>query len=193
MKTLLEEIRQCQLCPLADGHRPVVQCSRQARILIAGQAPGSKVHASGVPFDDASGDRLREWLGLSREQFYDPELVALLPMAFCYPGKGKSGDLPPPPLCAQTWREPLTAQLANIGLTIVIGRYAIDWHMPGYRKQSVTHVVGDWRNHPPDMTALVHPSPRNNIWLRRNPWFEEERVPQVRAQVQQTLSSRVSV
>ncbi len=150
------------------------------------------MHASGIPFDDASGDRLRDWLGLSRKQFYDPELLALLPMAFCYPGKGKSGDLPPPPLCAQTWREAAMARLDGVELTIVIGRYAIDWHMPGYRLHSVTHVVQDWRNHPPDMTALVHPSPRNNIWLRRNPWFEEARVPQIRDQVRKLLDARTT-
>lgn len=187
MQALLREIRQCQRCPLTNGHRPVLQCSPHASILIAGQAPGSKVHASGIAFDDASGDRLRDWLGLSREQFYDPALVALLPMAFCYPGKGKSGDLPPPPLCAQTWREPVMEHLGKIELTVVIGRYAIDWHMPHYRKLSVTRVVQDWRNHPPGVTALVHPSPRNNIWLKRNPWFIDERVPSVREQVQQLL------
>lgn len=187
MQALLREIRQCQRCPLVDGHRPVLQCSPNSLILIAGQAPGSKVHASGIPFDDASGDRLRDWLGLSRQQFYDPDLIALLPMAFCYPGKGTSGDLPPPPLCAQSWRAGVMEQLQNIQLTVVIGRYAIDWHMPHYRRHTVTQVVQDWRNHPPHTTALVHPSPRNNIWMRRNPWFVDERVPEIRKRVQQVL------
>jgi uracil-DNA glycosylase len=159
-----------------------------ARLLIAGQAPGAKVHATGIPFDDPSGHRLRDWTGLSKEQFYDPEQVALIPMGFCYPGKGRSGDLPPRPECAQTWRTRILDTLQNLELTLVIGQYAIGWHLPD-EKGSLTQTVSRWREYAPGVIPLVHPSPRNNIWLKRNPWFEAELVPSLRERVRDALAA----
>ncbi len=184
---LLADIRACTQCAahLPLGPRPVVQLAPQARILIAGQAPGRKVHETGIPFNDASGDRLRAWLGLSREVFYDAKQVAIVPMGFCYPGTGPSGDLPPRPECAAAWRAPLLAHLQQLELTLVIGSYAQAWHLPGYA--SVTDAVRAWRNTWPHTLALPHPSPRNNLWLKRNPWFEEALLPELRLRVQQVL------
>ncbi len=188
LTSLLTEVRACTLCAdrLPLGPRPVLQMLGSARILIAGQAPGRKVHASGVPFDDASGDRLRAWLGISRDVFYDPKKVAILPMGFCYPGTGKSGDLPPRPECAATWRKPLLARLNNLRLTLVIGQYALAWHLPE-ETGPLTAIVQGWKKHWPETVPLPHPSPRNNIWLRRNPWFERELLPVLRKQVSAAL------
>lgn len=157
---------------------------RKARILVVGQAPGTKVHRSGIPFDDASGERLRQWVGLDRSAFYDPLLVAFLPMGFCYPGRGTSGDLPPRPECAPAWRARLLAQLPNIRLTLLVGQYAQAWHLGTRRQTTLTETVRAWRDYGPLNIPLPHPSPRNNIWLKRNPWFELEVVPTLRAQVQ---------
>ena len=181
---LLKEVRACQLCAatLPHGVRPVLQHHRDARILIAGQAPGRRVHASGIPFDDPSGERLRDWMGVSREQFYDPQQIAILPMAFCYPGKGRSGDLPPPPICADTWRARLLDALPNLRLTLVIGQYAMAWHLPE-AAGSLTEIVKNWRQAPSGLLPLPHPSPRNNIWLKRNPWFAAELLPELRRRV----------
>jgi uracil-DNA glycosylase len=167
---LLKEVRACTLCAehLALGPRPVLQVDARARILIAGQAPGRKVHDSGVPFDDASGERLRQWMGVDRGVFYDPAIVAILPMGFCYPGTGRSGDLPPRRECAPQWRAPLLAALPKIELTLVIGQYALDWHLPQLAANSLTDTVQAWRAHWPSVLPLPHPSPRNNIWLKRN-------------------------
>jgi uracil-DNA glycosylase len=182
---LLKEVRACTLCAahLPHGPRPVLQAHTKARILIAGQAPGSKVHASGVPFDDASGERLRQWTGLSREQFYDPQLVAILPMGFCYPGTGKSGDLPPRGECAPQWRARLLQALPRIELTLVIGQYAMAWHLPNATTGNLTETVRAWREHGLAVLPLPHPSPRNNIWLKANPWFEMEVVPALQERV----------
>jgi uracil-DNA glycosylase len=150
--------------------------------LIAGQAPGSKVHASGVPFDDASGDRLREWMGITREVFYDVKKIAILPMGFCYPGTGKSGDLPPRPECAPAWRGQLLSHLTNLRLTLVIGKYAQDYHLPNAGK-SLTETVRAWRDNWPNVIPLPHPSPRNNIWLKQNPWFASELLPLLKERV----------
>jgi uracil-DNA glycosylase len=179
---LLKEVRGCTTCAasLAHGPRPVVQVDARARILIAGQAPGRKVHDSGVPFDDASGKRLREWMGLDPDSFYDPTLVAILPMGFCYPGTGRSGDLPPRPECAPQWRARLMASMPNIDLTLVIGQYALAWHLPGSSAKNLTDTVREWRNHWPELLPLPHPSPRNNIWLKKNPWFAAEVLPKLR-------------
>ena len=187
--TLVNNARACELCQdkLPLGPRPVFQLHPDAKILIAGQAPGSKVHASGIPFDDASGNRLRQWLGLDREQFYDPKLVSILPMGFCYPGTGKSGDLPPRPECAATWREVMLAQLNALELTIVMGQYAMAYHFPG-ASGSVTEQVINWRQSWPKIVPLPHPSPRNNRWLVRNPWFESELLPELKARVSQLLA-----
>ncbi len=184
LDALLVRVRACQLCAahLPLGPRPVLQAATGARILIAGQAPGRKVHASGIPFDDASGERLRAWMGISRTTFYDPHQVAILPMGFCYPGTGRSGDLPPRPECAPAWRQPLLDHLPAVQLTLVMGHYALAWHLPQQRG-TLTETVRQWRNHGPELLALPHPSPRNNGWLRNNPWFEEELLPELRARV----------
>jgi uracil-DNA glycosylase len=189
LTSVLTDIRQCTLCAgqLPHGPRPVVQAAAGARILIAGQAPGSKVHASGIPFDDASGDRLRHWLGLPVELFYDPDLVAIVPMGFCYPGTGKSGDLAPRPECAPAWREKLLSQLDRIELTLVIGQYAQRYHFPD-ADMNVTERVRTWRDHGPAVIPLPHPSPRNNLWLKRHPWFEQELLPELRRRVRDILS-----
>ena len=186
---LLTRVRQCTICAahLPLGPRPVLQLHPAARILIAGQAPGRKVHDSGVPFDDASGDRLRHWLGLDRPTFYDARRVAILPMGFCYPGTGSSGDLPPRPECAPTWREPLLAPPPARRLTIVIGAYALGYHLPSERS-GVTSAVLNWREHWPALAVLPHPSGRNNIWLKRNAWFEAELVPVLRKRVAEVLA-----
>ncbi|WP_033074502.1 uracil-DNA glycosylase family protein [Sphingopyxis sp. MWB1] len=187
-RPLLERIGACRACPdLPLGPRPILQWSPRARILIAGQAPGRKTHASGLPFDDASGDRLRRWLGVSRDTFYDPDRIAILPMAFCFPGSGKGGDAPPPARCAALWRAGLLAPLTALQLTIAVGRYAADWH--DARRASLTERVRDWASGWPHQILLPHPSPRNNRWLARNPWFEEEIIPRLQERVADILSS----
>ena len=188
LPSLLSEIRACTICTahLPLGPRPVVQLSAKARVLIAGQAPGRKVHESGVPFDDASGNRLREWLGVTREVFYDPKQFALVPMGFCFPGTGRSGDLPPRPECARAWREQLLGHLRQVELTLVLGQYAQTYHF-GKSRSSLTDLVKSWRSHWPQMVPLPHPSPRNNLWLRRNPWFEAELLPPLRERVSELL------
>lgn len=187
LATLLDDIRGCTACAehLPHGTRPVVQASESARILIVGQAPGRKVHESGIPFDDASGDRLRDWMGIDRDSFYDADKVAILPMGFCYPGTGKSGDLPPRPECAPLWRQQLISLMPGIRLTLVIGTYAMGWHLPDRREKTLTETVRNWRNHGGDILPLPHPSPRNNIWLRKNPWFETENLPYLKQAVRQ--------
>ncbi|SEB09118.1 uracil-DNA glycosylase family protein [Variovorax sp. YR216] len=186
---LLRDIRACTLCApqLPQPPRPVLQAHRAARILIAGQAPGRKVDRSGIPFDDASGDRLRLWMGVDRETFHDPTLIAIVPMGFCYPGTGASGDLPPRPECATAWRDRVLAGLPNIRLTLAIGQYAQAWHLEHGAGATVTGTVRAWRDHWPAMLPLPHPSPRNNVWLRRNPWFDEEVIPALRAQVRKLI------
>lgn len=187
--SLLAEVRACTLCAahLPYGPRPVLQIHPQARILIASQAPGRKVHESGVPFDDASGDRLREWMGLTREVFYDSRRIAILPMGLCFPGTGKSGDLPPRPECRLAWHDLLLGHLRHLEMTLVVGRYAQAYHMNEVRA-SLTETVRNWRSHWPKIVPLPHPSPRNNIWLSRNPWFEKELVPILRRRVSEILA-----
>ena len=175
---LIKAVRQCRLCEefLPLGPRPVIQLDPRARLLIAGQAPSRRVHYSGVPFDDASGDRLRDWLGISKDVFYDPERVAILPMGFCYPGTGKSGDLPPRPECEKAWRRQLLQRLPRLSLTLVVGQYAQRWHLPKTGK-NLTETVRAWQDYAPSVFPLPHPSPRNNIWLKKNPWFAQSLLP----------------
>ena len=189
---LLSQVRNCTLCAahLTDGVRPVLQVDAKARILIAGQAPGRKVHSSGVPFDDASGERLRAWMGITPDVFYDATQVAILPMGFCYPGTGKSGDLPPRKECAPQWRAPLLALLPHIELVLVIGQYAIEWHLPQCSGATLTDTVRAWRKHWPNALPLPHPSPRNNIWLKANPWFVDEVVPVLQTRVAEILAHK---
>ncbi|NNE08431.1 MAG: uracil-DNA glycosylase family protein [Gemmatimonadetes bacterium] len=195
-RKLHSDILACEICAghLPLGPRPVLQIHPKARVLIAGQAPGSRVHATGVPFQDPSGKRLREWMGIGEEVFYDEKRIAILPMGFCFPGTGKSGDLPPRPECAEAWREAVLAKLVNIEFTIVLGKYAQDWHLAGgvagdgaggrnVAKRSVTDVVADWKSHWPQALALPHPSPRNQIWLRKNPWFGKDVLPRLKRRV----------
>lgn len=185
---LVDDIQSCTLCAdqLPLGPRPIVQINPKASILIAGQAPGSKVHQSGIPFDDPSGERLREWMGVSREVFYDAKKIAILPMGFCYPGRGKSGDLPPIPLCEQTWRERVLNRLTGINLVLPIGQYAHAWHLPS-RKKTLTETVQSWREFGDGVLPLPHPSPRNNIWLSKNAWFEKDLVPILQSRVKASL------
>lgn len=188
ISSLQRDIAHCTLCAphLALGPRPVVQFSATSRILIAGQAPGKAVHKSGIPFDDPSGNRLREWLGVSKETFYDDTQFALLPMGFCYPGTGKSGDLAPRQECATKWREKVLSCLTNIQLTLVIGQYSIRYHLLN-EKGTLTETIRNWPGHVP-IHPLPHPSPRNNIWLKRNPWFLYRTVPNLQKMVMTTLS-----
>jgi len=184
---LLDEIAACTACAahLPLGPRPVVQASDpRARILIIGQAPGTRVHASGIPWNDASGQRLRGWLGVTPQQFYDPSRFAIVPMGFCYPGRGKSGDNPPRPECAPLWHDRLRATLPNIRLTLLIGAYAQAHYLGGRRRANLGETVRAWREYiDAGYMPLVHPSPRNDIWLKRNPWFETEIVPYLRMHV----------
>lgn len=184
---LIEEIRTCTLCEpeLPLGVRPILQGAKQSRILIAGQAPGRITHEKGIPFDDPSGNRLREWLGVDRETFYDEKCFAIVPMGFCFPGSGKGGDFAPLPRCAETWRAKLMKQFNQVQLTLVIGKYAIDWHMG--KQGTVTEIVGGWREAPIGTLPLPHPSPRNNRWLKSNPWFELELVPELQRRVKLIL------
>ena len=187
---LVTEVRACTICEphLPNGVRPVLQVNSDAKILIAGQAPCRRVHATGIPFDDPSGDRLRDWMGVTREQFYNPQLFAIVPMGFCYPGTGNSGDLPPRPECAATWRARLLRQLPRIETTLVIGKYAHDYHF-GKSNLTVTRLVENWQQHWPRRLPLPHPSPRNNIWLKKNPWFETKVVPVIRARITHLLKT----
>jgi uracil-DNA glycosylase len=195
---VLAAIRACRLCAgdfaatrTAHAPRPVLQVSGAGRapILIVGQAPGARVHASGLPFDDPSGDRLRGWLGVGRACFYDPDRFAIAPMAFCFPGYGARGaDLPPPRRCAETWRGSLMAALGRVELTLLVGGHAQAWHLGRARARSVTETVRGWRAMPRGVLALPHPSWRNTSWLRRNPWFEAEVVPWLRGEVARLLA-----
>ncbi|QPC88001.1 uracil-DNA glycosylase family protein [Mesorhizobium sp. NBSH29] len=195
LAALTDEARDCRICaerpigqPLPHPPRPVVVASTKARILIAGQAPGTRVHASGIPFDDASGDRLRDWLGVSRVQFYDPDVFAILPMGFCFPGQdAKGGDLPPRRECAPAWRARFMALMPQIDLVLTIGLYAQRWHLGTLRKPSLTATIEDWRaiyaQTTPHSIVLPHPSWRNTGWLKRHPWFEDDLLPFLRAEI----------
>lgn len=173
------------------GPRPVVQADSKATILVVGQAPGRKVHETGIPFNDPSGDRLRVWMGIDRDIFYDAAQIALLPMGFCYPGTGKSGDLPPRPECAEAWREKLLVGLPRIQLTLVIGQYAHRYHLADRQSKTLTDTVKAWREFAPEgLLPLPHPSPRNNIWLKKNEWFETDVLPALRIQVKKLIRKR---
>ena len=194
LTALQQDIGACRLCAdrfsqTATAHRPrpVVWFDTGAKILIAGQAPGARVHSSGKPFTDPSGDRLRHWLGLSEDQFYDRSLVAIVPMAFCFPGySAKKADLPPPPLCRRTWHDQVMAHLPEMSLRIVVGSYAQSYHLGG--KMSVQARVEAWQSYAPDSFPLPHPSWRNTAWLKRNPWFETELLPVLRSRVQEVIA-----
>lgn len=193
LQNLLTEVRACTVCDehLPAGPRPIVQVGPSAPIVIIGQAPGRRVHESGVPWDDPSGRLLREWLGLDDEQFYDPNVVAIIPMGFCYPGSASSGDKPPRPECAPLWHDRLLSHLAEDRLDVIIGMYAQKRYV-AERAKTLTDTVAAWRSHLPNRAVLPHPSPRNRHWLTKNPWFEAEAVPAIRARVDEVLAGRRS-
>ncbi|KZN45057.1 uracil-DNA glycosylase family protein [Pseudoalteromonas luteoviolacea] len=187
--TLLDDIAACRLCQAHFDHipSPVIQGSKKAKILIAGQAPSLTVHKTGKPFNDASGKKLRSWLGVTELQFYDPALFAIVPMAFCYPGRGKSGDKAPPKLCAKTWRETVLSEFNHIQLTVLIGQYAQAYHLDSFT--NVTDTVRQWQSYMPTQIPIPHPSPRNHHWLKLNPWFEINAIPALKSRVSDILMS----
>ena len=190
IERLLTEVRKCRLCSgLPLGPKPLLQCSRSARILIVGQAPGRRAHESGVPFDDPSGIRLRDWLGVDRATFYDAKKVAIVPMGFCYPGSGGRGDLPPRPECARTWRHRVLSDLSTVRLTVLIGVYAQRWHLGDRCARSLAENIANWRDFWPETVVLPHPSPRNTHWLKKHPEVEKKILPALRARVQALLAS----
>lgn len=185
---LLQTIAACTICnDLPLGPNPVLRAASEARILVIGQAPGTRVHNTGIPWNDPSGVRLRQWMGLTDEEFYNPAKVAIMPMGFCYPGKGKSGDLPPRVECAPQWHERVLAHLPSIRITLLIGKYAQE-HYLGKSRLTLTERVHHWRDYQPDYFPLVHPSPRNQIWLKRNAWFEQEVIPELQEKVKKLLA-----
>ena len=181
MKKLLQEISRCTVCKphLTLGVRPVVHAHPESKIVIIGQAPGIVVHRTGIPWDDKSGDNLRNWLGVDKNTFYNPKKIALIPMGFCYPGKGKSGDLPPRKECAPLWHNALWEKMNQVQLTILVGKYAQDYYLKN-RKKTLTETVKNYRDYLPEYFVLPHPSPRNNIWQAKNKWFREEVIPELR-------------
>jgi uracil-DNA glycosylase len=189
MKKLLEEIRSCTICQkhLPLGPRPIICVHPKSKIIIIGQAPGSKVHASGVPWDDASGNELRRWLGVTKEEFYDPKIFGLMPMGFCYPGKGPSGDMPPRPECAPLWHGKVLSSMKEVKLTLLIGQYSQKVYLDNNFKSTLTDNVRGFKEFLPEYFPLVHPSPRNRIWQKKNPWFELEVVPDLKKMVRETI------
>jgi uracil-DNA glycosylase len=183
---LLAEVRACSVCAehLPLGPRPIVKMAASSKVLIIGQAPGTKVHESGVPWDDRSGDRLREWLNLPKETFYDEGQIGIMPMGFCYPGVDKTGgDKPPRPECAPLWHEALLARLPNVELTLLIGAYAQKRYLGKRQEKSMTATVANWQSYRPDFILLPHPSWRNTFWLKKNPWFESDLLPVLRQKI----------
>ncbi len=185
LRVLLEEIRACRVCEavLPLGPKPILRTSATTKLLIVGQAPGRRVHETGIPWNDPSGDRLREWLGMSREQFYDERQIAIVPTGLCYPGSGTRGDAPPRPECAPLWHPKLARLMPHIELTLLIGQYAQAYYLGARRKKSLRETVQAYREYLPRFLPLPHPSPRNQLWLKQNPWFEVEVIPLLRAQM----------
>ncbi|MFC1492488.1 uracil-DNA glycosylase family protein [candidate division KSB1 bacterium] len=182
LEELLAGVRSCTHCKndLPFEPNPVLRASTSAKLLIVGQAPGTRVHETGIPWNDPSGDRLRNWLQFSREQFYNEENLAIIPMGYCYPGKGKSGDLPPRKECAELWLDRLLEHLPDLELTLLIGQYAQQHYLVNRRKKTLTETVRNWREYLPEYIPLIHPSPRNTFWLQKNPWFEQDLIPELR-------------
>jgi uracil-DNA glycosylase len=191
MEKLLKEIRACVVCTkfLPNIPRPILQASIHSKIIIIGQAPGQKVQDSGIPWDDASGNELRRWLGVSKEQFYDNKLFALVPMGFCYPGKGASGDLPPRTECAPLWHEQLLTKMKKVELIILIGQYSQKYYLGEKLKSTLTDTVKNHKEYMPEYLPLVHPSPRNKIWQKKNPWFEKDVIPALQKIISKQINS----
>ncbi len=189
MEDLLYNIRQCNICDkhLPLGPRPTVSAHPDSKIIIIGQAPGTKVHASGIPWDDASGKQLRKWLNISNEDFYDETKFAIIPMGFCYPGKGKTGDLPPRPECAPEWHKQLLDKLPKVELVLLIGMYAQKYYLGKEAKKTLTETVANYKEYLPKFLPLPHPSPRNRFWLTKNPWFDVEVLPELKKRVSKFL------
>lgn len=190
MSRLFNEIRSCTICSehIPLGPRPVFSVSAKSKVLIIGQAPGTRVHATGIPWNDPSGDELRRWLNVDRETFYNTDYFSIMPMGFCYPGKGKSGDLPPRPECAPQWHSRLRNEMKGIELTLLIGKYAHDYYLGKSKKGSLTENIKSYREFLPQFFPLVHPSPRNKLWQKNNPWFKQELVPELQKTVHQLLT-----
>ncbi|GMV11587.1 MAG: hypothetical protein AMXMBFR55_33210 [Gemmatimonadota bacterium] len=191
LEALLAAVRACRACEahLPLGPNPVLQAGATARLLIVGQAPGLRVHRSGVPWDDASGVRLRDWMGVTPATFYDASKVAIIPMGYCYPGRGASGDLPPRRECAELWLDKLLARLPRVEVTLLVGQYAQRHFLGNRRKGSLTETVMAWREYGPGHVPLPHPSPRNQPWFARHPWFAHELLPSLRERVQRLLDA----
>lgn len=190
MEALLKKIKQCEICKsqLPLGPRPVVTGHNNSKVIIIGQAPGTKVHASGIPWDDASGKQLRKWLGVETEVFYDVTNFAIVPMGFCYPGKGKSGDLPPRPECAPEWHERLLQKMPHVKLVILIGMYAQKYYLKDKAQKTLTDTVRAYKDYLPFYFPLPHPSPRNRFWLTKNPWFDNEIVPLLKTTIKNIIA-----
>ncbi|MBC6368626.1 uracil-DNA glycosylase family protein [Algoriphagus sp. AK58] len=185
LETLISTVKACRICEahLPLGPRPVFSVHPRSRILIIGQAPGTKVHATGIPWNDPSGDELRRWLGVDRETFYNPEIFGIMPMGFCYPGRGKGGDLPPRPECAVHWHSSLRSTMPEVRLTLLIGSFSQTYYLADLGKKTLTETVRNFESYLPDFFPLVHPSPRNRLWMRNNPWFEGEILPRLRKEI----------
>jgi uracil-DNA glycosylase len=191
LNSLLTEIRACQVCAAHLPHppNPIVRANANARLLLVGQAPGRRVNETGIPWNDPSGDALREWLQMTRDEFYDERNIAIVPSGFCYPGTGKNGDLPPRPECAPLWHPPLLKALPKIELTLLIGSYAQAYYLKARRKATLTETVANYAEYLPSFLPLPHPSPRNRLWLKRNPWFADEVLPILRKRVAHALTA----
>ncbi len=193
MKKLLIKIRACEVCEdyLPLGPRPIIAATPESRIVLVSQAPGRKAHEHNKPFDDPSGRKLREWLGVTDDQFYDPNNFAILPMGFCYPGKAKSGDMPPRKECAPLWHDLVLENLKNVRLTLLIGKYAQDQYLGNSAKKNLTENVANYSDFLPEYFPLPHPSPVNRFWMVKNPWFEEEVVPNLKTMVASLLAKSI--
>lgn len=189
LDVLVNEVRACTICAkyLPFDPNPVVRPSSTAKILLVGQAPGTKVHATGIPWNDLSGDKLREWMGVDRDLFYNNKKIAIMPTGFCYPGKGKSGDLPPRPECAPTWHPRLMQHMRKIELILLIGQYAQKYYLKESAKKTLSETVHAWKQYAPLYLPMPHPSPRNKLWLKKNAWFEKDVVPMLRRKVKKLI------
>lgn len=189
MEKILKEIKQCAVCKeyLDLGPNPVVVANPKSKILIVGQAPEKRVHESGIPWDDPSGVQLRKWMGVDESVFYDATRIAIVPMGFCYPGKGKTGDLPPRPECAPLWHQALLEQMPSVELTLLIGQYAQKYYLGQAKKKNLTETVKNYKAYLPTQIPLPHPSPRNRFWLSKNPWFQESVVPELQKRIRMHL------